>query len=229
MSNILSISAFKNVIEKFYSGIDVAHTKEHILRVYNNVKKIAIHINLNSTYNISIDDDVLISAAILHDICRNIEKSDHAIEGSELAYDLLSKRNDDIDFNLNLSVTQIDNVVNAIKTHRFSRNQRPYSIEGAILQDADRLDNIGATGIVRCISYSVKNGIPIYNPDIPPSETYNEYTPQTTAINHMIEKLMKINEDSFHFEYSKEQVRKSKNLLESFIDSYVYQNNFNIN
>jgi uncharacterized protein len=97
------------------------------------------------------DIEILIPAAYLHDIGRKFEekdpKLDHAVEGAKIARDFLIK----------IGYPKYHEVSYAISVHRFSGGFIPKTLEAKILQDADRLDALGAIGIYRTIMYSTKN------------------------------------------------------------------------
>lgn len=68
------------------------------------------------------------------------------------------------------------------------------TLEGMIVQDADRLDAVGAVGIARCFAFGGAFGNEIYNPDIPPrlkisGAQYKDRTAKSTTVNHFYEKL----------------------------------------
>ncbi|MDK2893101.1 HD domain-containing protein [Methanohalophilus sp.] len=89
---------------------------------------------------------VLRLAAILHDVGvvkEHQEGGDHAVYSAEIAGNFLTEEGVDGE--------TIEHVVSCIRTHRFSRGLNPGSIEGSILQDADRLDALGAVGICRAL------------------------------------------------------------------------------
>ncbi len=70
-----------------------------------------------------------------------------------------------------------------------------HTIEGKVVQDADRLDAIGAVGIARCFLYSGRKGQLIYDPDIEVREemSKDQYrNDKSSAIHHFYEKLLKL-------------------------------------
>jgi len=90
--------------------------------------------------------DVLRLAALLHDVGvvrEHEEGGDHALYGAEIAGSYLADKEVD--------EKTIEHIVSCIRTHRFSRGMVPESIEGQILQDADRIDALGAVGIFRSL------------------------------------------------------------------------------
>jgi len=117
-----------------------AHNLDHVFRVYNLCMLLSKHEN-------DVDLEVLIPAALLHDIAR-VEESqdktgeiDHAVLGSEIAEDILRS--------LEYEEEQIDKIKHCIKAHRFRTGNQPNTIEAKILFDSDKLDVIGASGIAR--------------------------------------------------------------------------------
>ncbi len=85
-------------------------------------------------------------AALLHDvgvIREHQEGGDHAVYSAEIADKFLQDEG--------IESETVEHVVSCIRTHRFSRGLTPESIEGCILQDADRLDALGAVGIFRSL------------------------------------------------------------------------------
>ncbi len=94
-----------------------------------------------------IDDEVLLPAALLHDIAREEEDNDttgeidHAELGARRAETILKEQ----DF----ETPRIEKIKHCIRTHRFRGEKEPETMEAKILSDADKLDAIGAVGIAR--------------------------------------------------------------------------------
>ncbi len=132
------IQAIKEIVEKELSCS--AHKLDHVRRVSSLCKVLA-------KYEENVDFEVLIPAALLHDIARVKEsqdktgKIDHAILGSEIAENIL--------ITLDFEREKIERVKHCIITHRFRSGNVPKTIEAKILFDADKLDVIGSIGIVR--------------------------------------------------------------------------------
>jgi uncharacterized protein len=117
-----------------------AHNLDHVLRVHNLCLLIAKDEE-------NVDLEILIPAALLHDIARveesqdNSGKIDHAVLGCEIAEDILRE--------LEYEKEKIDKIKHCISAHRFRTGNEPKTIEAKILFDSDKLDIIGATGIAR--------------------------------------------------------------------------------
>lgn len=130
---------------------DGAHDEQHIYRVLYAVLDIAA--------GHEIDQDVLIAAALLHDIGRDAQfkdsKLDHAIVGSEMAYAYLVE--------LGWPEERARHVKGCIATHRYRKNCDPESMEAKILFDADKLDVTGTIGIARTLAYKGIVGEPLYS------------------------------------------------------------------
>ena len=122
---------------------DSAHDFDHIMRVYLNAQKILENENASKK--------LVLSAVLLHDIVL-YPKSDKrsvntSIESAKKAKTILKK----YDF----TDDEIVIIYNAICDHSFSQKKIPHSMEGKILQDADRLDALGAIGIARDKTWTV--------------------------------------------------------------------------
>ncbi|MGY5871575.1 MAG: HD domain-containing protein [Candidatus Thorarchaeota archaeon] len=122
-----------------------AHTLDHIMRVY------ALSMQIGASLPIS--TRVVKAAALLHDIGRPRESDtgvSHSILSGEMSKPLLQE--------LGYTETEINQVTDAIRTHRFSEGIEPNSLEGKILSDADKLDAMGAVGIYRAIAQAESKG-----------------------------------------------------------------------
>ncbi|MEK6871096.1 MAG: HD domain-containing protein, partial [Thermoproteota archaeon] len=114
---------------------DAAHDFDHIMRVFKNAQNICKKENAN--------EKLVLSAVLLHDVI-SYPKSDKrsklsSIKSAEESKKILKK--------FNFTKEEIQIISDAIRDHSFSRNKIPVTLEGKILQDADRLDAIGAIGI----------------------------------------------------------------------------------
>jgi len=138
----------------------------------------------------SINTEVIVLAALLHDV------EDYKSSGSEEAGPQAAARWLTIcDANPKL----IKQVVLIISTMSFKGQvDRPMATkEGMIVQDADRLDAVGAIGIARVFAFGGAHHREIFNPEIPfevnlsPND-YKDKTRPTTSLNHFYEKLLKL-------------------------------------
>ncbi|MFC4322752.1 HD domain-containing protein [Litchfieldia salsa] len=127
-------------------------------------------------------------SALLHDV------ADEKLNESEEAG--IKKVNDWLDHIL-LERTISDKIIDIICTISYKGGNQPpvKTLEGKIVQDADRLDAIGAIGIARTFAYAGAKGDLIYDPELPYRHELSkeEYrSGQSTAINHFYEKLLKL-------------------------------------
>jgi uncharacterized protein len=130
---------------------DGAHDLSHILRVWRNIQ--LIHRDEGGEL------EVLAAAVLLHD-CVQVEKdSPLRSKASMLAANEARVRL----AALGWDPSRIDTVACAIESHSFSAGVAPTSIEGCILQDADRLDAIGFGGIARCFYTAGRMGSRLYD------------------------------------------------------------------
>ncbi len=156
------------------------HDWWHIHRVYFNAKRISS--------SEDVDTLVVELAALLHDISDSKFNGGNETLGAEIAADFLKSQG--------LTADRIEHVVQIINHISFKggKEQRQfYSKELGVVQDADRLDAVGAIGIARCFNYGGFKGSEIYNPLIPPNLNMSkeEYKKGgQPSINHFYEKLL---------------------------------------
>lgn len=96
------------------------------------------------------------------------------------------------------------------------------TIEGKVVQDADRLDAIGAIGIARCMAYSGHKGRLIHDPNMQPRQdlTPEDYrNGQDTAIMHFYEKLLKL-KDLMNTTFGRQMAEQRHNFLLQYLDQF---------
>ncbi|TVY08453.1 HD domain-containing protein [Paenibacillus cremeus] len=123
-------------------------------------------------------------------------------------------------------VTQEDrtHIMDIISTMSFSGGQgKPMStLEGRVVQDADRLDAIGAIGIGRTFAYGGWKGRLMHNPELPPREqmTVEQYRSEGgTAINHFYEKLLKL-KDLMNTNAARAVAEERHRYMELFLEQF---------
>ena len=178
MQNIIE-NALKYVEEVFrtdYSGHDYFHT----FRVYKMASKIAIEENANL--------EIVQLAALLHDV-DDVKLSPETYTNKDKARRFLSINNVN-DANIETICQIIDEI-----SYRGNDSVIPKTLEGKCVQDADRLDAMGAIGIARAFAYGGNHNRVMHDPDISPNlemdtEEYRNHI--STTINHFYEKLFKL-------------------------------------
>lgn len=187
-----------------------SHAFDHTQRVHNLCVKLA--------EGTKADLDILRAAALMHDISRlkedNNEVECHAEHGAEVAKRLLNKT----DF----PKEKIGAVSYAIKVHRHSKNIAPETIEAEILQDADRLDALGAITIARMFSTGGKMEIPIYKEGIPFGKVHPGYKSDST-IHGFYAKILKIKPEGFNTEKAKAIARKRYTFVEEYLKQFLLE------
>ncbi len=167
-------------VQETLQGAEGGHDWWHILRVWNTAKRIAQEEN--------VDTLVVSLGALLHDIADAKFYDGDETLGPKKATDFLTK--------LGVDKAIIDHVILIIENISFKGGnfeQKFKSPELDVIQDADRLDAIGAIGIARTFNYGGFKNRELYNPNIKPNlkMTKAEYKKSTApTINHFYEKLL---------------------------------------
>jgi len=196
------LDSIKNEIIKIMDN-DPAHDFDHIMRVYTNAKKIVKEEKA--------DEKLVLSAALLHDIVSYSKSSTRSkfssIDSAKKSKIILKK--------YGFSEKEITIVSDAIKDHSFSQNKVPETLEGKILQDADRLDALGAIGIARVFATSGSLNRSFYNIDDPFCTKRNP-DDDLWAVDHFFNKLLKL-ESLMNTRSGKIEAKKRTNVLQEFL------------
>ena len=127
------------------------------------------------------------------------------------------------------SYNKIMNIINTISYKGGIENSAQHDIEGKIVQDADRLDAMGAIGIARTFTYGGNKNRLIYNPSIKPKE-FNSLeevkNSNNHTINHFYEKLLKL-KNLMNTDTAKQIAEERHRFMELFLDEFYYEWNFN--
>ena len=161
--------------ENEFSGHDYFHT----FRVFNMATQIAKNEGANL--------EIVQLASLLHDVDdRKISPDTYENQANAREFLICNYVDDE-------TIEMICQILREISFS--SNNETPTTLEGKCVQDADRLDAIGAIGIARAFAYGGNHNRHMYHPDIKPNlnMTKDEYKKsESTTINHFYEKLFKL-------------------------------------
>ncbi|HLQ71425.1 MAG TPA: HD domain-containing protein [Bacillota bacterium] len=188
------LDAIRKHVQSIFSADVTGHDAAHMMRVANLAKEIG-HCE---------EADVFITeaAALLHDIGdkklfsdpdKAIKETEHFLSG------------------IGISNNTIKNLKHIIMDVSFSKGSIPTSLEGKIVQDADRIDAIGAIGIARTFAYGGANGQPIHHQQS-----------DTTSIQHFYDKLLKL-KDTLHTPKAKEMATERHQFLLTFLEQFWHE------
>ena len=185
------------------------HDWFHIERVYKNALLIADGEVCDST--------VVKLAALLHDIADSKFHSGDETIGPKLAREFLESENVD-----EATIQHVINIIENISFKGGNTEKLFFSIELNIVQDADRLDAIGAIGIARAFNYGGFKNRPLHNPNIAPKlyMSKEEYkNSQAPTLNHFYEKLLLL-KDKMNTETGKQIAKERHRYMEGFLSQF---------
>jgi uncharacterized protein len=188
-----TIEAAKEYIRELFSGNAGGHDASHTLRVYQNALLIAENENPCNMEIVSL-------AALLHDA--DDHKLFHTENNSNARQFLASQK---------LDKELIEEIIRAINSVSFSRNRgrKPETIEGIIVQDADRLDAIGAIGIARTFAYGGEHGRSL-----------------ESSVQHFHDKLLLLKEE-MNTEAARKLAEDRHRFMEQFLLEYQKETDMN--
>jgi uncharacterized protein len=186
------------------------HDWFHIQRVLNNAKLIA------KTENV--DDFIVSLGALLHDIADAKFYDGDETVGPKVAREFLESQQVD-----ETIIIHVENIIKHISfKNSLSSEERFSSPELDVIQDADRLDAIGAIGIARCFNYGGFKNRVLYDPEIAPNlnMTKEEYKKSSSpTINHFYEKLLLL-KDQMNTTTGKKIAADRHTYMEQFLEQF---------
>lgn len=196
-------------------GTDPAHDIQHVQRVVAAAKTIA-----------AVEDEPLslpslLAAAWLHDIVAVEKDSGARAQAGRRAADLASAllREHGLAGDVDLEDLDLDIVHDAIACHNYSAGLTPRTCEGLVLQDADRLDAIGAIGIARCFAVGARIGAAFHHPQepVPVSRALDD---RRYALDHFHAKLPHL-ADGMHTATARRLARERTAVMKAFLDRFA--------
>jgi len=203
------ITATIDFVKKTLTNAEGGHDWWHIYRVWKTAKQIA------QTENV--DAFIVELGALLHDIADSKFNDGDETIGPKIATEFLYSQN--LDENI---ITHVDAIIENISFKGGKEHQKFKSLELDVIQDADRLDAIGAIGIARTFNYGGFKNREIYNPEIPPNlnMTKEEYKNSTApTINHFYEKLLLL-KDRMNTTTGKEMAVERHKFMEEYLNQF---------
>jgi uncharacterized protein len=208
----LFIEQTRDFVKQTLKNAEGGHDWWHIYRVWNNAKRIA---QTETADRLTVE-----LAALLHDIADSkFHNGDEEI-GPKTATNYLRS--------IGVDETVVQHVEQIIRHMSFKAGfDGPgfYSIEMGIVQDADRLDAIGAIGIARAFTYGGFKGREIYNPEIPPNLNMTKEEYKNTAapsINHFYEKLLLL-KDKMNTTTGKQLAQQRHNFMLTYLEQFYIE------
>lgn len=196
-------------VKEQLANAEGGHDWFHIERVYKNA------LLISKTERV--DEFIVSLGALLHDIADSKFHNGDETIGPKVAREFL--------FKLNVDSFVIEHVINIIENISFKgghETQTFKSLELDVVQDADRLDAIGAIGIARCFNYGGFKNRQLYNPDIQPNLNMSkeEYkSSNAPTINHFYEKLLLL-KDKMNTKTGKKIALERHLYMETFLKQF---------
>lgn len=182
---------------------DPAHDWHHVVRVTTNALRLA--------RTEGADLHVVGAAALCHELFNYPKGHPDSARSGEVcaqhARALLAS--------LDAPAALVEAAAEAIRTHPFSLGETPATLEGKVLQDADRLDALGAIGIARCFATCTTMGRPFYHPDDPFCEG-RAPEDKLWGVVHFYRKLLRVGE-AMHTASARDLARQRTAYLEGFL------------
>ncbi len=190
-------------VKKYFDMEPTGHDWWHSYRVWKMSKHLA-------KYE-SCDSFIVELAALLHDIGdHKFHQGDYTRGPKEVKKYLLLLGLDDL---------SIESIRDIVETISFSKGLIPSSVEGKIVQDADRLDALGAIGIARAFAYGGYAKREIYNP----GEKELCFSPKKgSTINHFYDKLLRL-KDSMHTKTAKKIAERRHLYMLNYLENFFIE------
>ncbi|MCS0444293.1 HD domain-containing protein [Vibrio diabolicus] len=184
--------------------VDAAHDISHVQRVVKTAKKLAMEEGA--------DLSIVLPAAYLHDCFTYPKDHPNRKQSSIIAAKKAVAFLESIDYPQQYH----DAIAHAIEAHSFSANIRPNTLEAKVVQDADRLDALGAIGVTRCIQVSTEFDAQLYD-DKDIFAQQRELDDKQFTLDHFQAKLFKIAE-TMNTESARREAQKRKAFMQTYLE-----------
>lgn len=200
----MNLDAIRSEVREIMIG-DPAHDFSHIMRVFKNAELIC----QNETRNVQ--TSVVLAATLLHDVVSLPKSSQY----SRYSADYSASKAKEILKRHGVDQSTISKIASAISDHSYSKGRVPDTLEGKILQDADRLDALGAIGIARSFSVGGLEKREMYHSDDPfcTNRTPDDYK---WTLDHFYKKLLLL-EGLMHTKTAKIEAQRRSEFLKKFL------------
>ncbi len=199
------LQQLENWLEQHHTETDGAHDIAHFRRVWKTAK------TLNQMEGAQADELVLLAAAYLHDIVSLPKNHPERHLSSRLA----AKEAAVILLELGFPVEKINAVGHAIEAHSFSANLPAQTLEARLLQDADRMEALGAIGLARVFYTSGRMEREMFDP-YDPLAKHRQLDDMQFALDHFFVKLYKV-ADSMQTNAGREMAKQRRKYLEGYV------------
>ena len=209
MTNTEIIQSIATEVRLRLEGEGSGHDWWHILRVWNMAKHLCEIENADSF--------VVELAALLHDVADWKFHNGDETAGPRIARDMLNGQH--------VKDSIINHVCEIIATISFKGAGIPTpmsTLEGKVVQDADRLDAIGAIGIARAFAYGGSKGRSLYDPNTKPTQHQTKeayFNSGSATINHFYEKLLLL-KDRMNTRTAKALAQQRHEFIINFLDQF---------
>ena len=203
------ISETQKFVKQTLKDAEGGHDWFHIERVFKNAKKIAL--------SEEVDEFVVALGALLHDIADSKFHDGDETIGPERARRFLVEQKVDEEV-----IIHVENIIKWISFKGGNEAQEFKSPELDVVQDADRLDALGAIGIARTFNYGGHKGRPLFDPGIKPNlnMTKEEYKASTApTVNHFYEKLFLL-KDRMNTRTGRKLAEERHEFMENFLREF---------
>lgn len=196
------IELLKQKVAPYYQNDDPGHDWLHVQRVMKNAIQISENLAINQQY--------LLAGVLCHDLI-NIAK-DHPDRSK--ASELSAKEAEQLLRDVGFDEKAIEQIQNIIIEHSFSKGLKPSSLEAAILQDADRLDAVGALGILRCAATAAQMKSKLYHSE-EPIAVHRDLDDTKYMLDHYFKKLYLL-ADKMNTETAKKIAQQRIDFMKQF-------------
>ncbi|MFH1767260.1 MAG: NUDIX domain-containing protein [Patescibacteria group bacterium] len=207
------VNATKEYVSARLTGESSGHDWWHSYRVWKITKQIIKHEEC--------DQFVAELAALLHDISDYKLNGGDMDAGPDLAKEWLEHQKVE-----SIRINQVAEIIRTMAFKGAAEVDEMKTIEGKIVQDADRLEAIGAVGIARCFAFGGAVNQTLYDPNINPAQQQDfiayKNKGKTTSINHFYEKLLLV-KDRMKTETGKRLAQDRHQFMEAFLEQFYME------